>query len=349
MRAMRTVVCAVLLLTAAAEAAAQPRGSGTFLPSRRLFDRLFPPDPRGRLRIAPMPAAAARERRASRECTGCEDRPGNTHLVVDSPRITDTWLARHTYQANGSWYGDNAAVADFWYDAVHRRLFSRSLVLQEVEDPADLRLGRAPGRYPNEPDFESTLQPGTTVGHVGFVSWSSTGFGSYFAALQGAVRDIGTGYLDLATVTGESGATRTGSTYSPEDLIKHVRLHPSGQLEVGFETNPEARPETSLLVRGNAHIEGSLTVDGTVLASGLPPARALACHVQTAQGGARRASASCDAGQLATGGGGACAAGELRASRPVVSGALPPGWEVICSKDGTHTAHVICCVLQPES
>lgn len=257
--------------------------------------------------------------------------------MADSPLITDEFLANHDWQANGGTYGDNMAVADFWFDAVHRRIFTRSLVLQEVDDPADLRLGRAPGAYPNGLDTNARLQPGTTVGHVGFVRWSHNGFGAYFAAVQGAVRDEGTGYLDLATVTGATGRTRSGSTYSPEDLIKHVRVHPAGTLEVGFDTDPEARPDTSLLVRGNAHIEGSLIVDG------LLPIPALSCVARTAAATGRVVTASCHAGELSTGGGGVCGSGDMRGSRPVVAGDSPSGWELTCSRNGRHTAHVICC------
>jgi hypothetical protein len=48
-------------------------------------------------------------------------------LVMDSLLLTQAWLARHTAQANGGEFGDNRVVADFWYDAVHRRFFTRSL------------------------------------------------------------------------------------------------------------------------------------------------------------------------------------------------------------------------------
>ena len=317
---LRAGAAAVLLVAAAAPVRAQPEPVAAFAAPQRLFSNLFVP--------------------ANRACAGCEDRPGTSHFVIDSPRITGEFLSRHTYQANGGEYGDNAATADFWYDAVHRRIFSRSLVLQEVDDPADLRLGRAPGVYPNGPDFSSELPAGTTVGHVGFVRWGTNGYGAYFAAVQGAVRDRQTGYLDLATVSGSSGRTQSGSTYGPEDLIKHVRLHPSGQLEVGFDTDPDARPETSLLVRGRARVEGDLQVAGAVEGGGV--LRACAVRATTAARG-RVAAARCDPDHLAIGGGGTCASGELRGSRPVPADGAPGGWELTCSRDGTHTAYVICC------
>jgi hypothetical protein len=334
---VRGVLCGVMLVAAAVNAAAQ--GGEPLRPSRQLFTRLFTVPPRARLPAVTPPRPIAREVLTNRECAGCDERPGLAHLVVESPRITNAWLARHTYQANGGAWGDNAVVADFWYDGVHRRVFTRSLELHEVEDPADLRLGRAPGKYPNAPDLNAALDPGTTVGHVGFVRWTASGFGSYFAAVQGAVRDGATGYLDLSTATGTRGTTRTGSMFSGEDLVKHVRLHPSGQLEVGFETDPAARPDTALLVRGNAAIEGALTVGGAAI---VPP-RPFACTVQSAAGSGRRAAVSCGAGQLATGGGGTCASGELRAMRPLAAGGAPDGWELTCTKDGAHTAYVICC------
>jgi hypothetical protein len=317
---LRVTTWFILVLAAVSEATAQTRATEAFRPSGQLFARLFP---------------------ANRTCDGCEERPGVAHLTLDSPRLTADWLSRHDYQSNGGPYGDNAAIADFWYDAVHRRLFTRSLVLHEVADPADLRLGRAPGVYPDRPDFNLQLEAGTTVGHVGFARWSHNGFGSYFAAVEGTVRDTGTGYLDLATVTGSSGVTRSGSRYSPEDLVKHVRLHPAGQLEVGFDTAVEARPDVALLVRGNTQIDGSLVVGGLPIVPAVP--KPLACTVSTAKGQGRTALATCEAGQVATGGGGACASGELRGTRPVQTDGMPTAWEVTCSRGGAHDAYVICC------
>jgi hypothetical protein len=266
------------------------------------------------------------------------------HFVLDSPRLTTEWLSEHTSQSNGGSFGDNLAVADFWYDAVHRRVFSRSLVLHEVDDPADLRLGRAPGTYPNEINISATLDHGTTVGHVGFVTWTHNGFGSYFAAMQGATRDSGSGYLDFATAPGRSGTTRSGSRYDPQELVKHVRLHPSGQLEVGFDTDPAARPEHSLVVRGHAAIE-ELTVERlTTTAVTIGGGSVLhSCSMKSSTATARDASISCDPGQIALSGGGACGSGELRASHPVQSGGAPNGWTVACSRSGSHTVYSVCC------
>jgi hypothetical protein len=344
---MIVVMCAVLAGPTRVLDAQGPRTSGRFQPDTRLFNRLFT-GPRLRLPVERGPQAARREYPANRDCAGCEDRPGTTHLVLDSPRVTRDWLSRHTYQSNGGEFGDNLAVADFWYDAVHRRVFSRSLVLHEVDDPADLRLGRAPGTYPNQLDATDTLDDGTTVGHVGF--------GSYFAAIQGAVRDSGSGYLDLVTATGRPGTTRSGSPFDPQELVKHVRLHPSGALEIGFDTDPSARPETSLLVRGDGRVEGALSVTQAVHAPELHVERLTttaatiaggrvphACAVRTGTGAGRDATISCSAGEIALSGGGTCASGELRASRPVQTLDAPDGWAVTCSRNGAHVAYAVCC------
>jgi hypothetical protein len=276
-------------------------------------------------------------------------------VVAGSPLLTPSWLGQHEPESNSGLFGDNRAIADFWYDAVHRRLLARSLVLHEVDDPADLRLGRAPGRFPNAPDVNATLADGTTVGHVGFVSWTGNGFGAYFAAVQGAVRETGSGFLDLTTATGGSGRTRTGSSYEPDDLIRHVRLHPSGQLEVGFETSPDARPDPLLFVRGNQRVEGTTTtgelhVDGALATGGALTVGAPGgnvphrCSLRGASGrGAREAVASCGDGELAIGGGGTCSAGELRSSRPVQTGANLDRWAIACSRTGAHAVYAICC------
>ena len=312
-----------------------------FSPSPRLFAGLFAAQTRAR-GPAPPHAPFMRQLPVSPRCTSCDR--GAAHLLAGSPLLTSAWLARHVPESGGGEFGDNRVVADLWYDAVHRRIFTRSLVLHEVDDPADLRLGRAAGRFPNEPDLGQALPEGTTVGHVGFVTWTPNGFGAYFAALQGAVHDAATGYLDLATATGQSGRTRTGSRYGPEDLIKHVRLHASGQFEVGFETEPEARPDPLLVVRGAQEVEGALDVGGALTvnaAGGNVPHR---CELRQATASRRRdAAASCGAGELAIAGGGSCGAGDLRASHPVQAGSVVDGWAIACSRRGTQTAFALCC------
>src|ERR1041384_1273351 len=111
---------------------------------------------------------ALRQRPANRHCGGCEERPGVVHFIADSPLLTDAWIAGHEYYGTDREFGDNKVVADFWYDAIHRRINSRSGVFHDVDDTADVRLGRAPGAYPNTIAFGTLLGEGTTVGQVGF-------------------------------------------------------------------------------------------------------------------------------------------------------------------------------------
>ena len=355
---MRVTIVVAAMLGALAAPRVDAHGTRTAVrsqPPARLFSQLFTA-PRLRLPAISAGAPSPRSHPGNRECAGCEHRPGTTHMVLDSPRLTADWLSRHTYQSNGGSFGDNLAVADFWYDAVHRRVFSRSLVLHEVDDPADLRLGRAPGTYPNDVDATASLGDGTTVGHVGFVTWTHNGFGSYFAAMQGAVRDSGSGYLDLVTATGRAGTTRSGSTFDAQELVKHVRLHPSGQLELGFDTDPAARPDPLLLVRGDARVEGALSADGGLRAAALAVDRLTtsaltvgggtvphACSLETRSATGRDANVSCEPGQIALSGGGACASGELRGSHPTQSGTVPDGWTVSCSRSANHTVYAVCC------
>ena len=281
-------------------------------------------------------AGGLRQHPTNRRCSGCEDRPGTIHLVADSPSLTDAWLGTHDYHGSDG-TGDGTIVADFWYDGVHRRIFSRSAVFHDVDDPADLRLGRAPGHFPNPPDFKMLLGEGTTVGQIGFDTWTHNGFGAYFAAMQGTIRDEGTGYLVLATAMGQSGVTRTGSRFAPDDLIRHVRLHPSGQFELGFETPVDNRPDPLLLVRGAATTEGPVTIQG--LGGNVPHA----CTVRNATSKGRDARVSCEATEIAISGGGRCERGDLKASRPLQTNATPNGWEVSCGRDAMQTAYAVCC------
>jgi len=293
----------------------------------------------GRALRQPIEATAGgvRVRPANRRCVGCEERPGGVHLIADSPLLTDAWIAGHEYHGTDPAYGDNKVVADFWYDAIHRRIYSRSGVFHDVDDPADVRLGRAPGRYPNEPDFGMLLGEGATVGQVGFDKWTHDGFSSYFAAMQGTVRDDQTGYLVLATAMGRSGITRTGSRFDPDDLVRHVRLHPSGQFEVGFETPTDERPDPLLLVRGAVATEGALKVEG---AGGNVPH---ACAVRSAVARGRAVRVSCAPMEMAISGGGRCERGDLTGSRPLQTGVSPDGWEVSCGRAAQQTAYAVCC------
>src|ERR671914_90515 len=115
---------AFLVLLSAGMDAQGTRRSAAFQPERRLFSRLFT-GPRVRVpRALPAADTPERQRPANRDCAGCEERPGTTHFMLDSTRLTTEWLSRHTYQSNGGSFGDNMAIADFWYYAARPRGFA---------------------------------------------------------------------------------------------------------------------------------------------------------------------------------------------------------------------------------
>lgn len=177
-------------------------------------------------------------------------------LVGENANITSTFLQHHNYQSNGTLFGDNAVVADFWYDAVHRRVMARSLELFEVNDPADIRLGRAPGSYPNTMDFRGAHESGTIVGHVGFVGWATKGFTAYQTAIQGASLDRNRGMLFLSAAPGTPGVTRGGWPYAGDELVQHVALMPDGHVIFGYNTDPAQTPRELVTINGNLRVEG---------------------------------------------------------------------------------------------
>lgn len=188
-----------------------------------------------------------------------------THVLIGANEVVDgSFLVRHSHQANGGSFGDNAAVADFWYDGTHRRILTRSIQLGDVDDPADVRLGRAAGTFPYSLDFRAAHQPGTIVGHVGFVGWGPNGFGAYQTAMQGAQLDANRGMLFLSAAPGRPGTTRAGSPYEGNELVQHVALLPDGTLVIGYNTDPRQTPPFSLIVRGNLRVEGTVLAEKCV-------------------------------------------------------------------------------------
>jgi hypothetical protein len=130
------------------------------------------------------------------------ERVAPVHLLADSPLLTRDWLSRHHYQSGGGTFGDNMAIADLWYDGVHRRLMARSIQFGEVDDPVDIRLGRAEGIYPNGPDLERPNHPDEVVGQIGGVSWRGNGAG--FGAYTSGIRFRAGGTMELATQNPET-------------------------------------------------------------------------------------------------------------------------------------------------
>ncbi len=197
---------------------------------------------------------------------------GYTHFMIDSPGVTGALLDGYNRETEHSgWYQNSFLVPDFWYDGATRRLRIRSLIMTDVGDPVDLSIVRVPGYYPNQQVITGNTQY-ATIGNIGFRTWLiNNGPSAYFASIQGiggGIAGKATGLLVLATTPGASGAQRPigsnedpelpaggwgGSSYDATDLVPHVALHPSGQFEIGFQTDPTTVQNVNyplLLVRG---------------------------------------------------------------------------------------------------
>ncbi len=265
-----------------------------------------------------------RIRLANSTCLGCEERPGHAHFTLDSELLTDTLLNNISYNDSGGGpYNVHERVADFWYNAVHRRLHLRTIILVEVDDPADIKLARAPGTYPNGPLYQ---QAGSTIsGHVGFADWNSDGVRAYYAAAQGLTDGNGvTGSYLVSLASGQSGQSNLGSGFGPEDMLRRVRFRPNGQIDFNYEypagSPPPAHQMHALNITGSG---------GNVLHA-----------VETVQSAPIYGTAvwqGCPAGKTAIGGGGGCDNGGLRASQPING-----GWEVVCAESGWNRAYAIC-------
>jgi hypothetical protein len=150
---------------------------------------------------------------------------------------------------------DLTLVADFWYNGAARRVLARSLTLGDVDDPADLRLFRAPGAYPNT--ISGIVQPWTTSGHVGFAGFTvQRGVRAYYGAMQGYVLTPDTGVLAFSTAMGQSGVGRHGQHYDAQDLVPHVAVFPDGTTVFGWDTPPRIRPAYTVQILGDLRVEG---------------------------------------------------------------------------------------------
>ena len=206
-----------------------------------------------------------RTRSLSRQETDPTVDPYRTFLMVgENATVSDTFLSGYRRSDGGTQNGMNMAAPDFLYDPASRKLLFRSGVVREVDDISELRLGRAPGEYPNQIDFDSLLPPYTIIGQVGFESWQGgrRGYGALKAAVQGAVAsDPRLNMLYLSTATGKAGRSPDGSSeYKPDKAVPHVALYPDGTFDIGYGTDPTQRP------RFTAKIRGHLIVDGDVYA-----------------------------------------------------------------------------------
>ncbi len=204
-----------------------------------------------------------RTRQLSRQESDPTVDPHRTFFMMgENATVSDTFLLNYTRDKGSTQYGINMVAPDFMYDPASRKLLFRSGVVREVDDISELRLGRAPGGYPNRIDFNAALSPFAIIGQVGFESWQGgrRGYGAIKAAVQGAAAaDPRLNMLYLATATGQSGRSPDGSSeYKADKPVPHVALFPDGTLDIGYGTDPTQRPRFTTKIRGHVIVDGDI-------------------------------------------------------------------------------------------
>ena len=189
--------------------------------------------------------------------------PHRTFLIVgENATVSDSFLLNYRRDRGSTQDGLNMVAPDFLYDPASRKLLYRSGVVREIDDISELRLGRAPGQYPNNIDYNSLLPPFTIIGQVGFETWQGgrRGYGALKAAVQGAAAaDPTLNMLYLATATGKTGRSPDGtSAYKPDKPVPHVALFPDGTLDIGYGTDPTQRPRFTTKIRGHLIVDGDV-------------------------------------------------------------------------------------------
>ena len=202
-----------------------------------------------------------RTRQLDRQETDPTVDPYRTFLMVgENATVSDAFLLNYRRDRGSTQHGMNMIAPDFLYDPSSRKLLFRSGAVREVNDISELRLGRAPGEYPNRIDFDSLLPPFAIIGQVGFESWEGgrRGYGALKAAVQGAAAaDPRLNMLYLATATGKPGRSPDGSSeYKADKPVPHVALYPDGTLDIGYGTDPSQRPRFTTKIRGHLIVDG---------------------------------------------------------------------------------------------
>jgi hypothetical protein len=178
-----------------------------------------------------------RTRQLTRQETDPTVDPFRTFLMVgENATVSESFLLNYRRDKGSTQHGMNMVAPDFLYDPASRKLLFRSGVMREVNDISELRLGRAPGDYPNRIDFGNLLPPFAIIGQVGFESWEAGRRG------YGALKAAG----------------RFGSEYKPDDLVPHVALYPEGTLDIGYGTDPSQRPRFTTKIRGHLIVDGDV-------------------------------------------------------------------------------------------
>ena len=217
-----------------------------------------------------------------------QESPGQSFLVFGRPFMnTELLQLLRDHTSHSDWRNsDNTLVPrTFIYDPLHRRMIGPGIQIGDINNPANLRLGRAITDSKDEPDFQARHTPGTIVGQICSMGWGRKGFTACQAALQFITFDENTGGLCISLETGRSGSTPPylpnwprGVPFTEQDLVCHVLVYPDGSVVVGLNTDPNQRPKFSLIVNGDGElngqvvINGDLTVKGVIRAGSIVPA-----------------------------------------------------------------------------
>jgi hypothetical protein len=121
------------------------------------------------------------------------------------------------------------APIDVWWDEKARKLHARSLILTEMDDPVDLRLRRAPGKYPDGP-IAGTSPSGTVSGLVCWDALTSAGW-RQVAGIEGMAKDAPA----PPPAPGSHPGWLTFWTYAEnhDDRVRRVILDDTGAMSLG--------------------------------------------------------------------------------------------------------------------
>lgn len=206
-----------------------------------------------------------------------QEAPGQASVVFAGPYMNASLiqlLRAHTSHSDWRTSDNMLFPRTMMYDALHKRLMVPGIQLGDVNNPANLKLGRIPTDANDEPDINARLAPGTIIGQICSLGWGRKGFTACQAALQFITFDENTGGLCISLETGKDGATPpyaawpNGIPFTKQDLVCHVLVYPDGTMVVGVNTDPRQRPRVSLIVNGNGELNGNVVINGDLTVKG---------------------------------------------------------------------------------
>ena len=196
-------------------------------------------------------------------------------LCGENALATSLFLSQHRYQSGSTQFGDNYLFPDCMYDGVHRRFLTRSLQLVDIGDPVDIRLGRAPGTYPNGLDRNGRLKRFEIVGTIGSSGYRPGGLTSYEVGIEFGTngsengREYFGGYLCLSGAVEFVGVRRSdGQTTPAGDLACHLYMRGDGSFVFGHNTDVRQRTEIPYVFHGDVEIDGDLVINGNIIVHG---------------------------------------------------------------------------------